>query len=103
MAKEIIWTRRSIVSFNLIIEYLENEWDAKVTAAFVKRTYTIIDLLALYSKLVSIEESEKLIRGFVITKHNQLFYREIKKEIIILNFFDTRQNPQRKNVNEQKA
>ena len=44
----------------------------------------------------TIEVEEKGIKGFLITKHNRLFYRNTDKELVILNFFDTRQNPKKK-------
>jgi plasmid stabilization system protein ParE len=98
MAKEIIWTTRANIRFNSIIEYLETEWGEKVTENFVVRTYAIIDLLSIYPEIGSVEHSEKMIRGFAITKHNRLFYRVTKKEIIILNFFDNRRNIKRKKL-----
>jgi plasmid stabilization system protein ParE len=96
MAKKITWTSRAIDRYNQVIEYLNKEWGEKVTRNFVQRTYTIIDLISEYPQIGSIEHAEKLIRGFVITKHNRLFYRETKDEIIILNFFDNRQNKKKK-------
>ena len=61
-----------------------------VTESFVKRTYDIIELLSEQSDLGTVENSEKNIQGFLLTKHNRLFYRVTDKDIILLNFFDTR-------------
>jgi plasmid stabilization system protein ParE len=96
MAKTIVWNRRASDSFNAIIQYLENEWGEKVTRDFVNRTYHILDLLALNPEMGSIEHPEKQIRGFVITKHNTLFYRVDDTRLVLLHFFDNRQDPKKK-------
>ena len=96
MAKTIVWNRRASNSFNLIIEYLQNEWGDKVTRNFVIRTYQIIEFLAEHPEMGSLENHEKQIRGFVVTKHNTLFYRAEGKRIVLLNFFDNRQHPSKK-------
>jgi plasmid stabilization system protein ParE len=96
MAKTIIWNRRASNSFNAIIKYLQQEWGEKVTQDFVIRAYQIIELLAANPQMGLVEHREKEIRGFVITKHNTLFYRIEENRLILLNFFDNRQHPQKK-------
>jgi plasmid stabilization system protein ParE len=75
MAKTIVWNRRASNSFDSVIEYLQQKWGDRVTKNFVARTFQIIDFLAEHPEMGSIENYEKQIRGFVITKHNTLFYR----------------------------
>ncbi|MBC7400714.1 MAG: type II toxin-antitoxin system RelE/ParE family toxin [Mucilaginibacter sp.] len=96
MVKTIIWNRRASNSFNSIINYLQQEWGDKITRNFVIRTYEIIELLAINPEMGAVENLEKQIRGFVITKHNTLFYRLEEEKLILLNFFDNRQHPQKK-------
>ena len=96
MAKKIVWTKRANSRFNQIIEFLEVEWGETVTRNFVNKTYNIIDLLSKTPTLGSIEKPDLNIRGFLITKHNRLFYRETSDSLIILNFFDTRSGARRK-------
>ncbi len=96
MAKKIVWTKRANSKFNKIIDYLEEEWGHGVTQNFVTKTYDIIELISDQSDLGTLENSEKSIRGFLLTKHNRLFYRVTEKEIILLNFFDTRSGSKRK-------
>jgi plasmid stabilization system protein ParE len=96
MAKKIIWTKRANSKFNKIIDYLEQEWGLKVTQSFVRKTYDIIDLISDQPDLGTLENQERKIRGFLLTKHNRLFYRVTDKEIILLNFFDTRSGPKRR-------
>ncbi|MCF8256614.1 MAG: type II toxin-antitoxin system RelE/ParE family toxin [Flavobacteriales bacterium] len=96
MAKSIVWTKRASASFNRVIAYLEKEWGEKVTKGFVQRTYTIIELLAQQPELGSLEVPDHNIRGFLITKHNRLFYRVTDGELILLNFYDTRSGKKRR-------
>ena len=98
MAKKIVWTKRAITKFNNIIKYLEEDWGEGVTENFVRKTYDIIELISDQPALGTLENPEKNIRGFLLTKHNRLFYRETEKEIILLNFFDTRSGPKRKSL-----
>ena len=96
MAKEIVWTKRANSKFNSIIGYLEEEWGDKVTENFVIRTYDILDLISDQPLLGTLENQERNIRGFLITKHNRLFCRVTEKELILLNFFDNRQGSKKK-------
>jgi plasmid stabilization system protein ParE len=96
MAEKIIWRNKARLQFDSIINYLLSEWGEKVTANFVERTYEILDTLTDFPELGSFENAEKQIGGFVITKHNTLFYRIEGKQIILLNFFDNRQNPKKR-------
>ncbi|MCW5912865.1 MAG: type II toxin-antitoxin system RelE/ParE family toxin [Cyclobacteriaceae bacterium] len=96
MAKKIIWTKRANHKFNTIIQYLEEEWGEQVTRNFVKRVYSILDLISDQPDIGTLEHPEKRIRGFLLTRHNRLFYRVTENEIILLNFFDTRSGPRRK-------
>lgn len=96
MAKEIVWTKRAYTRFNKIIAYLETEWGENPTEKFIKKTYHVIELISKQPEIGSVEDKEKNIRGFLLTKHNRLFYRITETEIILLNFFDTRSGPERK-------
>lgn len=96
MAKKIVWTNRANIKFNKIIDYLELEWGNKVTSSFVSKTFNILDLISEHPDLGTMELTDKNIRGFLITKHNRMFYRVEKNSIIVLNFFDTRNRPKSK-------
>ena len=96
MVRKIVWTKRANIKFNNIIDYLEAEWGEPVTEIFVKKTYDIIELISDQPDLGTIEKIERNIRGFLLTKHNRLFYKITDKEVILLNFFDTRSGRKRK-------
>ncbi|NJM24790.1 MAG: type II toxin-antitoxin system RelE/ParE family toxin [Bacteroidia bacterium] len=98
MAKKIVWTKRASHKFNNVIDYLELEWGPKVTRNFARKTFDIIDLISHQPELGTVENQEKMIRGFLLTKHHRLFYRVTSGEIILLNFFDTRSGRKRKRL-----
>lgn len=96
MALKVRWTKRASASFSKIVEYLEISFGERTAQSFVKRTFSIIENLSEFPAMGTIEVIEKKIRGFVITELNTLFYRYSETEIILLNFFDARQNPKKK-------
>ncbi len=87
---------RASKKFDNVIEYLETDWNENVVRAFVQRTETILELLSKNPELGTVENSEKGIYGFRLTKHNRIFYRFDKERLIVLNIFDNRQSPKRK-------
>ena len=96
MALKIQWTKRADKKFDLILDYLLVEWNQKVTVSFVRNVYDIIDILAEYPEIGTLENSEKGIRGLTIVKQVDIFYKVNGDQLIILNFFDNRQDPKEK-------
>ena len=96
MALTLYWSTRADKKFDEIIEYLLQEWGETVTKAFVKKVYDFLDILVEFPEIGSIEHVERNIRGFVIVKQLTVFYKIENDKIVLLNFFDNRQNPKRK-------
>lgn len=96
MALKIKWNKRAKDNFDKILEYLELSFGQQTAKVFAKRSYIIIEQLSEYPELGSLEVENKQIRGILITKHNRLFYRITESEIVLLSFFDTRQNPMKR-------
>ena len=96
MALTIYWSKRADNKFDKIINFLEEEWGETVTKAFVKKVYDFLDILIEFPEIGSIEHIERNIRGFAIVKQLTIFYKIKEDKIILLNFFDNRQNPKRK-------
>ena len=96
MALVIKWTKRADKKFDKIIEYLLTEQGERVAGSFVKRVYDFLDILSEHPRIGSIENKEKEIRGFTLVKQVNIFYRIDKTKIIILNFFENRQDLKKK-------
>ena len=53
----------------------------------------VIGILAEYPEIGTLENEEKEIRGLTIVKQVNVFYKVKDNQLIILNFFDNRQDP----------
>jgi len=89
----IKFTKRAKTNFESIKKYLQNEWGSNVVRAFEQKTMDFLALLEQYPLAGSVEVKEKQIRGLLLTKNTKIFYRIKNGVIIILSFFDVRQNP----------
>lgn len=96
MALDIKWSKRADKKFDKILDYLTINWSERVTAHFVKKVYDFLDILSEFPEIGSIENEEKGIRGFTIVNQVNIFYRIKGKTIILLDFFDNKQNPNKK-------
>ena len=96
MALEIYWSKRAEKQLDEILDYLRKEWGETTTGNFVRKVYNFLDLLSEYPNLGTVENKDKQIRGFPIVKQVNLFYKIEKGRIILLSFFDNRQNPQKR-------
>ena len=95
MAKEIRLTKRANKKIIKIAEYLEQEYGLSSAQTFSSRIIDFFEILSNYPNLGTCTDNKKNIHGFVLSKHVTLFYRLTNREIIILNLFDNRTNPQK--------
>ena len=96
MALALHWSKRSDKQFDRILEYLLLEWGESVTKSFVKEIYDFLDILSEFPEIGTIENEEKGIRGITIIEQIDLYYKIEGSKIILINFFDNRQNPKKK-------
>ena len=98
MALEIKWSKRADKNFDQILEHLESDWGVTVVKAFVRKVYDFLDILSEFPEIGVMQLPEKGIRGFSLTKQIKVFYKIKTKSIILLVFFDNRQNPLKKRL-----
>ncbi len=96
MAKEVVWSRQADKKFDHILDYLRRNWSEKEVVSFVQRTYHILELLR-HGNIAFRSSAKRQLREVLITKHNLLIYRESKDRIELITFYDTRQQPKKKN------
>lgn len=96
MALEIYWTKKADKSFSGIVDYLESKWGEKSVIIFIRKTYLMLDLLSEFPEIGTIEFKSLNIRGLLLVRQIRLFYQIRDKKIILLNFYDNRQNPQKR-------
>jgi len=96
MALDICWTTRADIKLDHVIIYLESEWGESVVNAFMKKLYDFLVILSEFPEIGSMQYPEKNIRGFSLTKQLSLFYKVDGNQIILLDIFDNRSDPKKK-------
>lgn len=96
MALEIRWTTRADIKLDRIIVYLETEWGESVVKAFMRKLYDFLGIISGFPEIGSMQYPEKNIRGFSLTKQVSIFYKIEGDQIILLDLFDNRSDPKKK-------
>src|SRR5438477_12321402 len=93
MAYEIIWTKYASNDLEKIINFLSDNWSYKIAREFIIECDIKIELISVTPFLGTISKKDSSVRRILVTKHNYLYYELIEDQIVLLNFFDTRQDP----------
>ena len=93
MHRPIVWSPLAERDFANILEYLNKNWDEKVTNNFIDLTEEIIGHISVNPRQFPVIYKKEKIRKCVLTKHNTRFYRVSKSQVEILGVYDTRQDP----------
>ena len=96
MASTIKWTKLASKTFHKTVEFIEHKWSERSAKKFVIKVNAFLIVLKDNPEMGKIEVDEKGIRGFVLSRQTTVFYRIKKGTIVILKFFDNRQNPKKK-------
>jgi len=94
---KIIWSNQARKDYYKILSYLFEHWGLHEVKSFIDKTEDVIELIKIHpNSFIESTRKRHFRKGFV-TKHNSLFYRvrPVKKEIILLSFWDNRQNPKK--------
>ena len=76
--------------------YLKSEFGEKSAIKFKEKTIRFLNTLLEFPEIGVLEVPEKNIRSYLLTSKTRVFYRIKGERILILTFFDVRQNPERK-------
>lgn len=98
MALTIRWSTRADIKLDQLIIYLETEWGENVVKAFMRKLYDFLEILSEFPEIGSMQYPEKQIRGFALTKQVSIFYRVDDNQIVLLDIFDNRSDPAKKNA-----
>ncbi len=93
MAYKIEWTKNASEDLESIIEYLKKDWSLEIAENFILEFYSKLEIISEFPFAGNPSFKEKDVRKFLITKHNSLYYKIEAGKIILLDFFDMRQNP----------
>ncbi len=95
MALQIEWTKNALQDYEQVVNYLLKEWSIKAAADFINKVEDRVYNLSLLPNVGIASIKEPSIRSVLVTKHNMLYYQSRSEKLIILDIFDTRQNPQK--------
>ena len=98
MALKIRWTNRADIKLDQLIIYLESEWGESVVQAFMRKLYDFLEIMSEFPEIGSMQYPEKQIRGFALTKQVSIFYRVDDNQIVLLDIFDNRSDPKKKDA-----
>ena len=92
----IFWTKKAQRRLREILEYIQLEFGDHARQSFRTKTEDFTLLLFEFPEIGTAEVKGKNLRGFQLTKQTRVFYRLKDDRIIILTFFDSRQNPKKR-------
>ena len=98
MALKIRWSTRADIKLDQLIIYLQSEWGDSVVQAFMRKLYDFLEILSEFPEIGSMQYPEKRIRVFALTKQVSIFYRFDEDQIVLLDFFDNRSDPKKKDA-----
>ena len=101
MVCKVVWTPKALESYVTIMEYLEAAWTEKEVKSFAALVEKRLELLSTQPE-IGTPRSKKSpnLRHTVLHKRVSLIYRiqPQKKQVELLLFWNTRQNPSRLKV-----
>lgn len=93
----VLWTQRARTSYYTVLDYLYENWTHKEMEQFTNRINLVLKAIGKNPRLFPSSKINKKARKAFIDKNNSLFYsvNSYKKQIVVLNFYDNRQNPKK--------
>ncbi|HVY73901.1 MAG TPA: hypothetical protein VG890_03670 [Puia sp.] len=97
VVKEILWADSAKLTFNNIVEYTRKEWTEREVEKFINSTAEWLSTLKRYPEMCRPSLKRKNVRIGILNKHTQIVYHynPRKKQIELLLFWNSKQNPAR--------
>ena len=93
MVQNIVFTKRAERTFAEIATYLQSNLSLTAAQKFATSVDVKIEKLKEHPFIGRPSSKAKTVRKINVSKNIQMMYRVVGKTIIISNFFDTRQDP----------
>ncbi|MBS1504707.1 MAG: type II toxin-antitoxin system RelE/ParE family toxin [Bacteroidetes bacterium] len=93
MSLEIVFTDDASEMLLSITRLIESKWGSKQANKFLSKTYKTIDLISKQPYLFKASLINENVRICILTKQTSFFYEIHDSKIIILFFWDNRQDP----------
>lgn len=91
---DVFVTPNAEEDFDSIVVHIQEKWGVETAKQFLTKAGKVFTLLQNYPSMGQIEKSD--IRGFQLSPQTRILYRIRDQRVIILSFFDTRQDPNAK-------
>ena len=91
---QVFVTPQAERNFDSIVDNINDKWGERTARQFIKKADEIFKLLKNYPSMGQIEKDD--IRGFQLSPQIRILYRIRDEKVIILAFFDVRQDPKKK-------
>ena len=97
MVQKITWSPEALKTFLDTISYLKENWTEKEIANFTERVDEKLSVMQHHPRLGSIKNRKLNIHKTIVHKKIILIYKykPLKKEVILLSFWDTLRDPQK--------
>ena len=92
MSLEVRWTEEAEFTFDQIVAFIESHWGASSSHKFINRTRKLLTSISKHPYLFP-ESGIENVRKAVITKQTSVFYEVYPDKIILVFFWDNRQDP----------
>jgi plasmid stabilization system protein ParE len=93
MALKIVLSPEAIKQLDLILDYLEKNWNEAVINQFLFRLVKDFNIISEFPHSFPVSNKRKQLRKCVLSKQHSLFYIVRKNKIHIVSIFDNRQSP----------
>lgn len=91
MILPIFWTKEALETFDLVVEQIHIKWNEKETGKFIYKTQNLLNFISKQPYIFKASEIGNSVRKAVLSKQTSLFYRVEDKQIVLLYFWDNRQ------------
>jgi plasmid stabilization system protein ParE len=96
MVKKIKWNNAAENTFEETTNYLQDNFSSKAAENFANLVYDRIDMLVHGLTVGRKSDKAKTVMVLKLDKHRQMYYRIHGTTLIIVDFWDTRQDPRKK-------
>jgi plasmid stabilization system protein ParE len=93
---QVLVTARAEKNFDSIVNYIQRKWGHATAHQFIQKIDETLTLLEKHPAIGRTENHD--IRGFQVTPQTRILYRVKANKIVVLAFFDVRQDPKKKNL-----
>ena len=90
---QIIWSKNAQITFDAIVVYLENTFGNNVAKKFIAKADSSIETISSFPNLYNAISLKQNVRKATISKVCSFYYEINDNTIVILYFWDNRQEP----------